>query len=814
MAENDFSPKRLSVWSREGRLLNAFYGPAQYGGGGELDPRDKSQFLYGGEGGGMLFKLDWKNGTNRLIDVYSRGEYNPAHLPQGAIGATQPQTTFYHAGRQYLTNVFNNSPTGGAGMGVLYTLEKGVAVPRAASGNAGSWPLLAWSLPGYNRYFYVRWSGQIVPRHSETYKFSALTDDGVRLWINNQKLINRWEEKGRSEESGTITLEAGKRYDIVMEFYQNQGGAMARLFWESPSQSREVVPSSQFFPTTQSTAPGGLTAEYHAGTVYGDLRGSTHSFKRVDTAIDFDWNKESPTALQPPETQGLRTRLPQNYKPGDNLLFVWSDTNGDASVQPNEVTFQNAGSGVGGVTLMPDLSFVIARHNGKAVRFMPTAFDKRGVPQYDVARPQILAEGAQAPVSSGGDQALYAPDGWAVLTNAPQPFSPFGIGGVKNGVPLWSYPSLWHGLHASHDAPMPEMPGQLIGTTRLLGGFVTPRQGEAGPLWAINGNKGNVYLFTSDGLFVATLFRDSRTAAFNAPQETRGMLMNDLSLQEENFWPTLSQTADGEIYLTGGSSSIMRLEGLEKIRRVPAQTLEVTVAQLEQAQQYFVQSEAARQQVKPLGALQVTLRKAPPVVDGQLNEWPVGVFATIRKGTTGAVAIAGERLYAAFKTDDTNLLRNAPESLPNLFKSGGALDLMLGNVEGGQRLLVTNVQGKTTAVLYRPRDSQATGEPFKFISNLGINKTTAIDRVENISDQVVLAQNGGNYEFSVPLALLRLDAQSGQSIKGDIGILQGNGVQTLQRIYWHNKATGLVSDLATEAELVPRLWGTWEFKAE
>jgi len=37
--------------------------------------------------------------------------------------------------------------------------------------------------------------------------------------------------------------------------------------------------------------------------------------------------------------------------------------------------------------------------------------------------------------------------------------------------------------------------------------------------------------------------------------------------------------------------------------------------------------------------------------------------------------------------------------------------------------------------------------------------------------------------------------------------------QTLHRVYWHNKATGLVSDLPSEAELRPDLWGTWRFGA-
>ena len=49
-----------------------------------------------------------------------------------------------------------------------------------------------------------------------------------------------------------------------------------------------------------------------------------------------------------------------------------------------------------------------------------------------------------------------------------------------------------------------------------------------------------------------------------------------------------------------------------------------------------------------------------------------------------------------------------------------------------------------------------------------------------------------------------------QAIKGDIGILRGNGFQTLQRVYWNNKATAITADVPSEAELTPKLWGKWK----
>ena len=225
-----------------------------------------------------------------------------------------------------------------------------------------------------------------------------------------------------------------------------------------------------------------------------------------------------------------------------SALVAWSDLNGDARVQPEEVTIRNASTG--GVTVMPDLAFVESRVDENAVRFAPQRFTERGVPVYDLDAGEILSTGVQSPASSGGDQVLISPDGWSVLTIAPQPWAREGFGGVKNREPLWSYPSLWPGLHASHEAPVPTRSGEVIGTTRLLGGFITPREGDAGPLWCINGNMGNVYLFTADGLFVAQLFHDSRAGRHGRmPKAERGMLLTDLTLHDENFWPSIAQTS-------------------------------------------------------------------------------------------------------------------------------------------------------------------------------------------------------------------------------------------------------------------------------
>ncbi len=103
--------------------------------------------------------------------------------------------------------------------------------------------------------FSVRWLGQVQPRFTETYAFSTVTDDGGRLWVNNQLLIDRWVDQGTTEWTGFIQLQAGYLYDIKMEMYENGGGANAQLWWSAPSVPKEIIPTTQLYPPVTSNLP-------------------------------------------------------------------------------------------------------------------------------------------------------------------------------------------------------------------------------------------------------------------------------------------------------------------------------------------------------------------------------------------------------------------------------------------------------------------------------------------------------------------------------------------------------------------------------
>ena len=98
--------------------------------------------------------------------------------------------------------------------------------------------------------FTVRWTGSVQPQFNETYTFYATADDGVRLWVNGQELVNGWVDQASTTYQGSIALKAQQLYNIEMDYYQDGGGAVAELQWSSPSTTQAVVPQTQLYPYT------------------------------------------------------------------------------------------------------------------------------------------------------------------------------------------------------------------------------------------------------------------------------------------------------------------------------------------------------------------------------------------------------------------------------------------------------------------------------------------------------------------------------------------------------------------------------------
>jgi len=115
--------------------------------------------------------------------------------------------------------------------------------------------------------FSVRWTGKVQIDHNETYTFSTLTDEGVRLWIDGHLVIDHW-QTGAASNNGTMALTAGL-HDIKVEFFEETGEAFVQLFWFSPSTPNAIIPQDHLLtpesagnePTLSWTGEAGYAAD-------------------------------------------------------------------------------------------------------------------------------------------------------------------------------------------------------------------------------------------------------------------------------------------------------------------------------------------------------------------------------------------------------------------------------------------------------------------------------------------------------------------------------------------------------------------------
>jgi hypothetical protein len=104
--------------------------------------------------------------------------------------------------------------------------------------------------------FSVRWTGQVLPVHAsgtQAYTFYVTGDDGVRLWVDGKLLVDRWILQGATTYSATVNLQAGRKYDIRLDYFENSVKSMVRLEWSTNGVSRRVIPALQLFPAAGGT---------------------------------------------------------------------------------------------------------------------------------------------------------------------------------------------------------------------------------------------------------------------------------------------------------------------------------------------------------------------------------------------------------------------------------------------------------------------------------------------------------------------------------------------------------------------------------
>ncbi len=129
-------------------------------------------------------------------------------------------------------------------------------------------------------HFSIRWTGKIKAERTGQYTFITESDDGVRLWVNGEKLVDEWRKQAPFPKYAYIDLEKGKEYDIKIEYYDQTSGASFKINMIPPSENqkeegewhhREISVPLDFLEDGNS----------YQATIYHDIEANTDNPKEI-----------------------------------------------------------------------------------------------------------------------------------------------------------------------------------------------------------------------------------------------------------------------------------------------------------------------------------------------------------------------------------------------------------------------------------------------------------------------------------------------------------------------------------------------------
>jgi outer membrane protein OmpA-like peptidoglycan-associated protein len=105
-------------------------------------------------------------------------------------------------------------------------------------------------------YFSVRWTGKFYAPKTGMYTFYFIADDGVRLWLNNQIVIDNWRLNRATKFSGKISLKGEQLYDLKIEYSQMKpSAAVAKASWSFENGPDEPFDPKYVFSRPPKTVP-------------------------------------------------------------------------------------------------------------------------------------------------------------------------------------------------------------------------------------------------------------------------------------------------------------------------------------------------------------------------------------------------------------------------------------------------------------------------------------------------------------------------------------------------------------------------------
>jgi hypothetical protein len=469
--------------------------------------------------------------------------------------------------------------------------------------------------------------------------------------------------------------------------------------------------------------------------------------------------------------------------------YIWVDRNDDQILQAEEITPAPVKQYFRGFSCV-DKDLNIWHASGAVNR--PLRFSPDGCPEYDFSKPEISSVG---PGYVNNDGALYTLGATSTAKIGYGKWSAdgkmlWGLKGYSNWPEAISFPA--------------QQPGKLWGSTAILG--------EAGEFTGFNTYFGVAHLYTTDGLFVSRILKDVRTVTeldsnIISCENMNGCLVKPKGMERYFF---LGGDQDGRVFEVLGLDTVKRLKGGDYIiteddtNTVTAAFAEYN-AKISQAQKLFI----------------VNGKKALETAK------PVGKTIDTKRQFEVKAAYDDKNMYVEYKVISPVKLVNGIPDPSVIFKGGNLLDIQIAvdsqanpkrktPVPGDIRILVSRQNGKSVAVIFRPKVAGFKGDPIILTSPVAKEYFDIIEVSDKISlDYIEDARlSSFNALVTIPLEILGWTPKAGTKVKMDLGYIFGTdgGSKATIRCYWKNNSfsANVLNDVPSESRLEPAEWGEAE----
>lgn len=160
----------------------------------------------------------------------------------------------------------------------------------------------AWNIVSADQ-FSARWTRDIY-FNAGRYRFTVSADDGARLWVNGQLIIDQWHDASETYYIQEVDLPGGY-IPIKMEYYEHNGGAVAKLSWLRIGDASFTGWHGQYFNNPW-------------------LSG-TPTMERNDANINFNWAYGSPASGIPADRFSVRWTRDLSFMPGTYRFTTTAD---------------------------------------------------------------------------------------------------------------------------------------------------------------------------------------------------------------------------------------------------------------------------------------------------------------------------------------------------------------------------------------------------------------------------------------------------------------------------------------------------------